>query len=128
VLATWLGQRAQAKAQWRSQNQLRRQDTYRVFIEQASKRYIEALQSEHANVFALMGLYAQVSRMRVLSPTSVIESADQIVKKIISSYLEPNKTFPELQKMAASGLIDPLREFSEAARAESERLNFGPPE
>jgi hypothetical protein len=48
--------------------------------------------------------------------------------KIVSSYLEPNKTFPELQKMAASGLIDPLREFSEAARAESARLDFGPPE
>jgi hypothetical protein len=127
-LATWLSQRAQAKAQWQSQNQLRRQDTYRVFIEQASKLYVEALQNDHANVSGLMGLYAQVSRMRVLSSTSVVQSADQIVKKIISSYLEPNKTFPELQKMAASGLIDPLREFSEAARAESERLNFGPPE
>jgi hypothetical protein len=30
--------------------------------------------------------------------------------------------------MAASGLIDPLREFSEAVRAEAERLNFGPAE
>jgi hypothetical protein len=82
-LATWLSQRAQAKAQWQSQNQLRRQDTYRVFIEQASKLYVEALQNDHANVSGLMGLYAQVSRMRVL-------------------YLEPNKTFPELQKMAAA--------------------------
>jgi hypothetical protein len=75
-----------------------------------------------------MTLYAQVSRMRVVSSTSVVECADQIVKKIIATYLEPNKTFPELRKMATSGLIDPLREFSEAARAESERLNFGPPE
>ena len=49
-------------------------------------------------------------------------------KKIIATYLEPNKTLPELGKMVNSGLIDPLREFSEAVRAESERLNFGPPE
>ena len=76
----------------------------------------------------LMGLYADVSRMRVLSSARVIQCADQIVKKIIDTYLEPNKTFPELREMAASGLIDPLREFSEAARAESERLNLGPPE
>ena len=127
-LASWLSQRAQAKAQWQSQIQLRRQDTYRVFIEHASNLYIEALQNDHANVSALMGLYAQVSRMRVLSSASVVEAADQIVKKIVSTYFEPNKTFPELQKMAASGLIDPLREFSEAARAESERLEFAPPE
>ena len=127
-LATWLSQKAQAKAQWQSQIQLRRQDAYRVFIEQASNLYIEVLQNDHANVSALMGLYAQVSRMRVLSSASVVEAADQIVKKIVSTYLEPNKSFPELQKMAASGLIDPLREFSEAARAELERLEFGPPE
>ena len=127
-LATWLSQRSQAKAQWLSQNQLRRQDIYKVFIEQASKLYIEALQNDEPDVSTLMTLYAQVSRMRVVCSTSVVECADQIVKKIIATYLEPNKTFPELRKMATSGLIDPLREFSEAARAESERLNFGPPE
>jgi hypothetical protein len=127
-LATWLSQRSQTKAQWLLQNQLRRQDLYKVFIDQASKLHIEALQDDHPNVSALMGLYAQISRMRVLSSTSVIECADRIVKKIIATYLEPNKTVPELNKMAGSGLIDPLREFSEAVRAESERLNFGPPE
>ena len=127
-LSSWISQRSQANAQWQVQNQLRRQDTYRIFIEQASKLYIEALQSDKPDVSALMGLYALISRMRVLSSTSVVECADDIVKKIIASYLEPNKTFPELQKMASSGLIDPLRQFSEAARAESERLDFGPPE
>ena len=125
-LTTWLSQRSQTKAQWLSQNQLRRQDIYKVFIEQASKLYIEALQSDHPDASALMALYAQISRMRVLSSASVIECADQIVKKIIASYLEPNKTLPELREMVTSGLIDPLREFSEAARAESERLDFGP--
>ncbi len=127
-LTTWLSQRSQAKAQWLSQNQLRRQDTYKVFIEQASKLYIEALQNDHPDVLGLMALYALVSRMRVLSSTSVIECADQIVKKIIANYLEPNKTVPELAKMVTSGSIDPLREFSETVRAESEHLNFGLPE
>jgi hypothetical protein len=126
-LATWFSQRAQAKAQWLSQNQLRRQDVYKVFIEAASKSYVEALQNNQPDVAALMALYAQVSRMRVLSSASVVRTADQIVKKIIDTYLEPNKTFPELREMAASGAIDPLREFSEAVRAEAERLEFGPP-
>jgi hypothetical protein len=126
-LTSWFSQRSQTNAQWLLQNQLRRQDVYKVFIEEASKLYIDALQSDRADVSALMGLYAQVSRMRVVSSARVVHSADRIVKAIIATYLEPNKTFPELRQMATSGLIDPLREFSEAAREESERLKFGPP-
>jgi len=127
-LATWFSQRSQAQAQWLAQNQLRRQEIYKAFIEGASKLYIDALQNDKSDVSGLMSLYAQVSRMRILSSASVVQCADEIVKNIIATYLEPNKTFPELRKMAALGLIDPLREFSETARAEAERLNFGPPE
>src|SRR5271166_730513 len=58
-LAMWLSQRSQAKAQWTAQNHLRRQDIYKTFIEQASKLYIEALQSDHPDLSALMALYAQ---------------------------------------------------------------------
>jgi hypothetical protein len=60
---------------------------------------------------ALMGLYAELSRMRILSSEEVVDSADQIVKRIVDTYLEPNKTFPELREMANSGLIDPIRNF-----------------
>ena len=127
ILASWLTQNAQATAQRLAQAQLRRQEIYKEFITDAAKLYIHALQSDKADVSALMGLYAEVSRMRVLSSASVVDRADQIVKKIIDAYLEPNKTFPELREMAKSGLIDPLRDFSEACRAESERLHFGPP-
>jgi hypothetical protein len=66
--------------------------------------------------------------MRVLSSARVVDSADQIVKKIVNAYLEPNKTVPELRQMADSGLIDPLRNFSEASRAEAESLRYGPPD
>jgi len=127
VVASWLTQHAQAKAQRLAQNQLRRQDIYEKFIKNAAKLYIHALQNDKAEVSDLMELYADLSRMRTLSSANVVDRADQIVKKIINAYLEPNKTFPELREMANSGLIDPLRDFSEACRAESERLHFGPP-
>jgi hypothetical protein len=64
--------------------------------------------------------------MRVLSSARVVDNADQMVKKVINAYLEPNKTFPELRQMANGGLIDPLRNFSETCRAESESLHHGP--
>jgi hypothetical protein len=123
VVASRSIQRAQAREQRLASYQLRRQNVYKEFIEQASKLYIHALQNESA----LMGLYAEISKMRVLSSARVVDNADQIVKKVINAYLEPNKTFPELRQMANSGLIDPLRNFSEACRAESEILHYGPP-
>ena len=118
VFASWLSQHAQARTQWIAHNQALRQELYREFIEQSSKLYIHALQNTNADVVALMGLYAQVSRMRILSSAAVLDSANQILKKIVDTYLEPNKTFPELREMANSRLIDPLRNFSEACREE----------
>jgi hypothetical protein len=122
LLASWLSQHSQAKAQRLAQDQLRRHEIYKQFIREAAKLYIHALHSEEADVFALMELYAEVSSMRVLSSPSVVDRADEILKKITNEYLEPNKTFTELREMANHGLIDPLRNFSEACRAESEYL------
>jgi len=118
VIASWLAQYAQALTQRRVQNQVLRQELYKQFVEESSKLYLHALQNDHADVAALMGLYAELSRMRILSSAAVVDSADQLLRKIVNTYLEPNKTFPELQKMADSGLIDPLRNFSEACREE----------
>jgi hypothetical protein len=87
-------------------------------LEESSKLYLHALQNDHGDVAALMGLYAEVSRMRAMSSAAVVDSADQLLRKIVNTYLEPNKTFPESQKMVDSGLIDPLRNFSEACREE----------
>jgi hypothetical protein len=118
VFASWLSQHAQARTQWIAHNQALRQELYREFVEQSSKLYIHALQNSNADVVALMGLYAELSRMRIMSSAAVADSADQMLKKIVDTYLEPNKTFPELRQMTESGLIDPLRDFSEACREE----------
>jgi hypothetical protein len=118
VFASWLSQRVQARTQWIAHNQALRQDLYREFIEQSSQLYIHALQNSNADVVALMGLYAELNRMRIMSSAAVVESANRMLKKIVDGYLEPNKTFPELRQMSDSGLIDPLRDFSEACREE----------
>jgi len=118
VFASWLSQRVQARTQWIAHNQALRQDLYREFIEQSSKLYIHALQNSNADVVALMGLYADLNRMRIVSSAAVVGSANRMLKKIVDSYLEPNKTFPELRQMSDSGLIDLLRDFSEACREE----------
>jgi len=91
-VASWLTQRAQSREQRLAHYQLRRQTLYKEFIELASQLYIHALQNDKADVTTLMGLHAEISKMRVLSSARVVDSADQIVKKIIHTYLEPNKS------------------------------------
>jgi hypothetical protein len=122
VLASWLSQHAQARARWLTQDKLLRQVLYKEFIETASKCNIDALQHDEPDVPALVELYVKVGRMRILSSPKVVESAELVARRIVETYLVPNKTFLELREMTIDGSIDLLREFGEACRAEFESL------
>jgi hypothetical protein len=122
VFANWLSHRVQARAQWLQHEKNRRQILYRDFIDEASKCYIDALQHGEADISGLVGLYAKLSRMRILSSEPVVRSADNIVRKILDTYLEPDRTFVELRNMASSGSIDLLHEFSTLCREEFENI------
>ena len=122
VLASWLSQHAQAKAQWLAQDKLRRQKLYQEFIEAASKCNIHALQHDEPDIPALVELYVKVGRMRILSSPKVVESAEFVARRIVDTYLIPNKTFLELREMTNNGSLDLLREFSQTCRAEFESL------
>jgi hypothetical protein len=122
VLASWLTQRTQVRAQWLAQEKMRRQELYKEFIVEASKRYLDALQHDKADTSDLVGLYATIGRIRVLSSPEVYESAEKVGQKILDTYLEPDKTFLELRDLAKSGSFDLLRNFTETCRAEFEKL------
>lgn len=124
VLATWLAHRTQARAQWLEQDTLRKQDLYKEFIESAARCYVHALQHEEADIPSLVDLYAKIDRMRILSSTKVVETAERIARKILNTYLEPDKNFMELREMVNSGSVNLIREFSEACRAEFETLRI----
>jgi hypothetical protein len=58
VLASWLTQHAQARAQWLAQDKVQRQQLYREFVDTASKCYVHALQYDKADTLALVALFA----------------------------------------------------------------------
>jgi hypothetical protein len=58
--------------------------------------------------------------MRILSSSKVVECAEQVERKIVDTYLAPDKTFLELREMLDSGSVDLLHDFSAACRAEVE--------
>ena len=64
-------------------------------------------------------LSALISTMRVLSSLRTVASAEKTLEATISAYFAPNKTIRELHDLMKSGAgIDPLKDFSEAAREE----------
>jgi hypothetical protein len=124
-LASWLNQRSQARAGLLAHEISRREDLYKDFIIAASKAYGQAVVTNEPQIQDLIALYAMISRMRVLSSRRTIACADQVMHVTIRTYPAPNRTIEELDKLIRSGAgIDPLKEFSEAARDELRVLTF----
>ena len=115
----WLTQRAQARAGRRANEMLRRSDLYRDFIIAASKSYGDALMTSEPQIADLVGLYAMLSRMRVMSTSRVVVAADKIIHVIVDTYSAHNSSALELRELIKAGTkIDVLKDFSEAARDE----------
>jgi hypothetical protein len=121
-VATWLNHRSQVRVEWILHDKSRRQILYRDFIEAAAKCYIDALQHDNADIPGLVDLYAKLSAMRAMSSKAVVQRADDVVRKILDTYLEPDKSFVELREMAINGTIDLLRGFSDACHDEFEKM------
>jgi hypothetical protein len=128
--ASWLTQREQRRTQQLTHDVARREDLYNDFIEEASKVYVDAIEhepAEAADASKMVRLYALVSRMRVLSSSSIIEHADRVVRTIIDTYLEPKMTLREVSEaLRASAFVDPLRDFSDACREELRKIILRP--
>ena len=121
-IANWLNHRSQVRVEWALHEKSRRQTLYRDFIEDAAKCYIDALQHDKADIPGLVSLYAKLSAMRAVSSKKVVQRADDVVRKILDTYLEPDKSFVELREMTIDGTIDLLRGFSEVCRDEFDEM------
>jgi hypothetical protein len=121
-LASWMTQRTQLRTQWLTQERLRRGDLYKEFIEEASKCYTDALQHAQGDIPSLVTLYTKIGRMRFISSPNVIDSAERIGRKILDTYLAPDKSFLELREMVNNNSIDILECFAAACREELESL------
>ena len=118
---SWATLHAQMKAQRLASSKSRRRKLYKQFIDEASRTYVDALVHDKLDISRLVGIYALISRMRVLSSQKVIESAVSIARLITDTYFLPNKTLPELQAIIHDDAgIDPLRDFSDVCRQELE--------
>jgi hypothetical protein len=116
---TWVTQRAHARTGLLAKKIVRREDLYRDFVTAASRAYGDALVSSEPRVPELVALYSMISQMRVVSAPRTVGCADKIILFIIDTYFSPNRSVRDLRELIKIGEgIDPLKEFSEAARDE----------
>jgi hypothetical protein len=117
---SWTTLRTQMKAEGNASSKARRRKLYRLFINQSSKVYGDALIHDTPELTGLVELHALVNRMRIISSTPVIETAVKVVVVITETYKQPNRGPLEIETMIENGSIDLLRGFSEACRTELE--------
>ncbi len=122
---TWISGRSQAHAGRLVADVARRQDLFRDFIIAASKTYADALVSTKPNIQEVVALWAMVSRMRVLCSPPTTASAEKLMRQTMDISYAPPKTPEELHDLVIGGVgMDPLLEFSEAAREELRALTL----
>ena len=97
----------------------KRESLFGKFLDEAAKLYADAMQNKREDApAAMIGIYALTNRIRLSSSARVVEKADAITEIIMDTYLSPNMTVEEVRNKWIEQRIDPLRDFSEACRAE----------
>jgi hypothetical protein len=116
---TLLNQRSQARAGMVAHELARREDLIKDFIVAASTIYGDAIVNSEPKMPEIVDLYAMVSRMRVLNMPKSVVRADEVMRSILDTYFSPNRTIADLRELVKTGGgVDPLKDFSEAAREE----------
>jgi hypothetical protein len=111
-----LTQRTQLRHAHREADRAELKTLYSDFITEASRLFADAATHQTGEIAGLVGLYALVGRMRLVSDQAVIDAAERVEDAIIETYLGPNRTLEELKDYAHQGGLNFLVEFSEACR------------
>jgi hypothetical protein len=123
LVASWLTQRGQLRAQAVVHEAVQRETLYAEFINEASKLLADAWSHQTESPEILAGLYSAIQRMRLTSSNEVVRAAEQVTRLVVESYAAPDKTFDDLRKAVESDeIFDPLREFSKVCSLELSAL------
>ena len=124
TLSAWLTQRHHDRRDLLAKRIAHREQLYSDFISESARAMVHALQHTFEDPGKLVPIYGLISRIRLSSPTNVVESAERVAKAILSTYSAPNLTAGEIQSRVGKR-NEPLREFSDICRGELESLKRG---
>ena len=118
---SWVTQRTQIRHARSEAEQGRLQSLYGEFITESARLLADALSHQKDDIGDMVGLYALVGRMRLVSSPDVVAAADQVIIGIIEAYQEPNRALHEMHEYVRQGRMNFLVDFGEAARTDLAR-------
>jgi hypothetical protein len=121
VVGTCITQRHQDRRDLVAKTIIRREALYSDFIVESARMLIDALEHNISDPQKLIPAYALLSRIRLSSSSKVLETAEGLVRRILTTYPLQNLTAEQIQSRAVNG-EDPLREFSDTCRLELDSL------
>ena len=115
---SWVTQRTQIRHAQSEAERARLEALYSEFITESARLLADALSHQKDDVADMVGLYALVGRMRLVSSPAVVAAADQIILGIIATYQGPNLALHEMHEYVRAGRMNYLVQFGDAARAD----------
>ena len=115
---SWVTQRTQIRHTQSEAERARLEVLYSEFIAESARLLGDALSHQKDDIADMVGLYALVGRMRLVSSPAVVAAADQIILGIITTYQGPNLALHEMHEYVRDGRMNYLVEFGDAARAD----------
>jgi len=121
AVSTWMTQQHQDRRDFLAKKISQREQLYSDFISESAKVMVDAAGHTFQDPGKLIPTYALLSRIRLSSPSKVVESAERIITRILDTYSQPNLTPAEIGSKVGNG-DDPLRDFSQICRCDLESL------
>jgi hypothetical protein len=118
---TWITQKHRDRRDLLGRQIMLREALYSDLIAESARLLVDAMEHNVRDLQKLVPVYALLSRIRLSSSASVLQTAEQIIKAIVNTYLQPNLTAEQIESQALNGQ-DPLRQFSDVCRTELEWL------
>jgi len=115
---TWITQRTASKRELLQTEFRHREAVYGEFINECSKRLIDAMTHTLDKPETLLAAYALLNRIRLSASPAVLAEAEHLLRRITEQYFSNNLTVEEIRVIALSEGADPLKPFGEACRAE----------
>jgi hypothetical protein len=125
IITTWITQRNQTT---RAQTEAKLRDRevlYGEFITEASRLTFEALSHSLEQPEALVKLYGILGRIRLVAAEPVLAAGEACCRRIVDLYLGPNMTVEQIRATFECDQLDPIKEFSTAARTEILEITAG---
>lgn len=122
IVSNFVLQRSLTQRELMNREIAQREDLYAEFIRQGTACYARALSQSLERMDDLVAMYALVNRISLFASESVLEAAEEFVKKLISKYGEHNMSIAEVETAALDKRANPLSAFALRCRLELRQI------